>query len=296
MKKRNTLFTLLAMGAFAALCVSCESCKSEPEGDGPGKDAKKQEVVATDATSEVPTKEYSISDPGFDKTYLVADLDDNMAVYKENVDPSKALIVISKREYRLYVYETGADTTLAASFPVCYAKNPGQKSREGDNSTPECSMSNPFHVSEIKAASEWTHDFGDGRGEVLAYGDWFIRLDLSKSFPDNEAVAKNRSIGIHGSTNNEASVPGRDSGGCIRLRDQDLNVLRKYVDKGTTVVIKPISEGKLPFEVKAEKALGEKYKGASIGNPIFKAADKAEDVPEGAPEGPIEEDDEEGLG
>ena len=34
-------------------------------------------------------------------------------------------------------------------------------------------------------------------------------------------------IGIHGSTNNESSVPGRGSEGCIRLRDDDLIQLKE---------------------------------------------------------------------
>ena len=49
-----------------------------------------------------------------------------------------------------------------------------------------------------------------------------------------------KGIGIHGSTNNEASVPGRDSEGCIRLRDSDLIVLHdRYAQVGTPVVILP---------------------------------------------------------
>lgn len=268
---------ILNLFAAATVATLVFSCKERHSTESPVKEEVNAAaltagaVVNTDATDELPTREYLIEYDDATKTYLVADIDDEAAVYQTDVDPTKALIVISKREYRLYVYNTANDTTLAASFPVCYAKNPGQKSKNGDNSTPECTMKAPFFVSEIKDASSWNHDFGDGRGEIPAYGHWFCRLDLSKAFPDNEVVAKNRSIGIHGSTSNVVSVPGRDSEGCIRLRDADLITLHdNYIAVGTKVVVKSINTGKLPFELKAEKALGDKYKAAKIGNPLFK--------------------------
>lgn len=288
MKTINFLTTLLAAGTIAALAISCgnsnkiknplvegDSTETEITEEGGQKATKATGKINTDATDEIPTREYTVNYDAASKTYIVADINDEAAIYTPKVDPKKALIVISKREYRLYVYETGADTTLAASFPVCYAKNPGQKSKQGDNSTPECTMKNPFKVSEIKDASTWMHDFQDGRGDIPSYGHWFCRLDLSKSFPDNEAVAKNRSIGIHGSTSNEPSVPGRDSEGCIRLRDADIITLHdNYIGVGTQVVVKSIKTGKLPFELKAEKALGDKYKAARRGNPLFNEAAK----------------------
>ena len=46
--------------------------------------------------------------------------------------------------------------------------------------------------------------------------------------------------GIHGSTNNESSVPGRGSEGCIRLRNDDLDDLKEnYAFEGMRVVILP---------------------------------------------------------
>lgn len=233
-------------------------------------DSNNENGSATECDTAIAMKEYREVNGDFHKTYLVANVDDHANVYKPKVDPAKALIVISKREYRLYVYEMGADTTLAATFPVCYAINPGPKSGEGDNKTPECTLQNPFHVSQIVDASTWCFDFNDGRGPILAFGNWFIRLDLSQSFPDNPALASNRSIGIHGSTGNEKSVPGRDSHGCVRMYDKDLDTLHdNYVAEGTTVVIKGIDEKKWPFEVKAEKALGDKYVAAKPGNPLL---------------------------
>lgn len=275
MKLSSLIITAATVAATSAAVLMLSCCKGEKTDDSEkGKEEKVEtNIVDTKAKDELPTKEYTVEYDEASKTYLVADIDDEAAIYQESVDPAKALIVISKREYRLYVYNTESDTTLAASFPICYAKNPGQKSRQGDNSTPECTMKAPFTVSQIVNASTWNHDFGDGRGEIPSYGHWFCRLDLSKSFPDNEAVAKNRSIGIHGSTSNEPSVPGRDSEGCIRLRDADIITLHdNYIAVGTKVVVKPIDKAKYTFELKAEKALGDKYKAAKIGNPLFSNA------------------------
>ncbi|MBR6431269.1 MAG: L,D-transpeptidase, partial [Muribaculaceae bacterium] len=56
-------------------------------------------------------------------------------------------------------------------------------------------------------------------------------------------------IGIHGSTNNESSVPGRASEGCIRLRDADIITLKEnYAYVGMPVYIKAEGEGLYPWE------------------------------------------------
>ena len=240
---RKYLFLLAA----ALLCGGC-SCSSKSETEEKAEDQPVQK--------DIPMKEVQVGS----KTYNVADIDDQMALYKENVDRDNCFIVISKKEYRLYVYEVaGQDTLLVAHFPVCYGKNPGPKQGTGDMSTPECTMDEPFCISEIKDASTWCHDFGDGRGQILSYGAYFMRL-VTPGFSG---------IGIHGSTNNEASVPGRDSEGCIRLRDNDLLRLHDlYAEVDMPVVIKGIKENKLPFEVKAEQKLGDQYKAPKDGNPI----------------------------
>ena len=75
---------------------------------------------------------------------------------------------------------------------------------------------------------------------ALAYGNWFLRLKT----PFN-------GIGIHGSTNNENTVPGRASEGCIRLLDQDIITLKeKYARVGMNVIVKGEEQGLLPFEEK----------------------------------------------
>lgn len=150
-------------------------------------------------------------------------------VFGEMVNRDNCFIVIDKPALYLSVYEDqSGDTVLLARYPICVGKNYGQKEKSGDMKTPECTFENPFSITEIVSAASWTHDFGDGRGEILAYGNWFMRLK----------TPGHKGIGIHGSTNNESSVPGRGSEGCIRLRNADLDILKeKYAFVGMSVII-----------------------------------------------------------
>ena len=147
-----------------------------------------------------------------------------------------AFIVISKKDLNLRVYSR--DSVLLAQYPACLSKNKGDKQRKGDMKTPESPAGKPFKITAIQDASTWKHDFKDGRGN---YGHWFLRLET----PGHSG------IGIHGSTNNESSVPGRASEGCIRLRDADIITLKeKYAYVGMPVIIKSESQGLFPWEKK----------------------------------------------
>ncbi len=163
-------------------------------------------------------------------------------IYTGSYDNTKTFIVISKKDLKLTVYAPiEGDTVPVAQFPVCMSLNKGQKQKEGDMRTPESEPGEPFVIDAIKPAHDWTHDFGDGRGAILAYGDWFLRL----------VTPGHHGIGIHGSTNNENSVPGRASEGCIRLHDTDIITLKeKYARVGMPVIIKQEEQGLKTFEIK----------------------------------------------
>lgn len=163
-------------------------------------------------------------------------------IYKGDYDKSKTFIVISKKDLLLTVYApVKGDTVPVAQFPVCLSLNKGQKEKEGDMKTPESEPGEPFVIDAIKPASDWTHDFGDGRGAILAYGKWFLRLK----------TPGHHGIGIHGSTNNDESVPGRASEGCIRLHDPDIITLKEqYARVGMPVIIKQEDQGLKSFEKK----------------------------------------------
>ena len=203
MKKMTSIICLLA--AFFAM-FSCGSHESQVV------EQKEDALVET-----------SVSDT----TDVV--LADTATFYSDVVNPKNCFILISKPEYRLYVCEVvDGDTVKRVHYPVCVGMAKGQKQKKGDMKTPECTAENPFIITEIKDASQWYHDFGDGRGSILSYGNWFMRLK-TPGFSG---------IGIHGSTNNESSVPGRGSEGCIRLRNDDLDDLKaKYAFVGMRVVV-----------------------------------------------------------
>ena len=203
MKKMTLIFSLLA--ALFAM----PSCGTNTSGNVVEKQEPIVEMSLMDTVVTVPA--------------------DTATYYSEVVNKKNCFILISKPEYRLYVCEVvDGDTLKRVHYPVCVGLKKGQKEKKGDMKTPECTAENPFTITEIVDASQWTHDFGDGRGSILSYGHWFMRLKT----PGHSG------IGIHGSTNNESSVPGRGSEGCIRLHDDDLIQLKEnYAFVGMRVVI-----------------------------------------------------------
>lgn len=266
--KRNMILTL------ASLLLASASVSAQPETSVPATailPAGLPDVAYTQAAPPQDPPRFGfrrVCDKAFPrKQFNVYDCNDKGVVYNANANPKNCFFVISKREYRIYVYErTNRGIELAAHFPVCVARNTGDKHRSGDGTTPVCAKNSageyiPFTISQIVSASTWRHDFKDGRGNILAYGDWFMRLKLNR----HPYVAGNTSIGIHGSSGNVPSVPGRDSEGCIRLRNDDLNKLRKFAVVGQEVIIKPEDAGKLPYELDAQRRLGAAYVPAQKG-------------------------------
>ncbi len=130
-------------------------------------------------------------------------------------------VKIAKDRFRLYVNR--GDQKIAA-FPVAIGSNPGDKQEVGDRRTPE----GTFKLIQIQDASYWTHDFGDGKGPIDgAYGPWFLRLETGW-----------KGIGIHG-THDPSSIGKRVTEGCIRLTNENLEILKGQIGVGTVVVITP---------------------------------------------------------
>ena len=133
------------------------------------------------------------------------------------------ILVISKQDMRLSLISYKGDTLFCA--PIAVGKAYGNKRKRGDMRTPE----GVFQVVDIQDASHWTHDFGDGKGEIAgAYGNHFIRL----------AVPGHTGIGIHG-THAPESIGPRATEGCIRLNNDDLERLVELIYPPLTVVITP---------------------------------------------------------
>ena len=131
-------------------------------------------------------------------------------------------IVVDKSSLMLFLREDGK---TIKSYPVCVGSGIGQKKRQGDHKTPE----GTYKIRSIEDARGYLHDFHDGKGPVKgAYGNWFFRLNTPQS----------THIGIHGTLFPE-SMGKRESDGCIRMRNEDLDELHGHVFKGMTVVINP---------------------------------------------------------
>lgn len=135
-----------------------------------------------------------------------------------------AYIVVSKADLKMKVFDVAGREFL--EFPVACGKNLGQKQQAGDNRTPE----GVFRVTSRENSSYWTYDFGHGPVKG-AYGPLFFRL-RTPGFTG---------VGIHG-THDPASVPGRATHGCLRLRNDDLLTLAPYITIGTIVIILPEGE------------------------------------------------------
>lgn len=131
------------------------------------------------------------------------------------------MILISKREMRLTLLDSLQNPQLV--LPIACGKNYGQKEMEGDMKTPE----GDFLIREINDSSAWKHDFKDGLGMIEGgYGPYFIRL----------LTPPHTGIGIHG-THLPISIGSRATEGCIRLANDDLRELVRYIYVGMPVRI-----------------------------------------------------------
>ncbi|MDD4277382.1 MAG: L,D-transpeptidase [Candidatus Cloacimonetes bacterium] len=137
-------------------------------------------------------------------------------------------LLIEKSRHLLHHYRDGV---LMTSYSVALGKNPNDKTKVGDNATPE----GHFEVNYIKDYSAWEHDFGDGKGLVKdAYGPFFIALytGAKGSFSGKTW----RGIGIHG-THKPSSIGSNESEGCIRLHNAELLELKAAIEgKGNVPV------------------------------------------------------------
>ncbi len=253
MQYLKTLNSLISFGASLAL-IACMGSSSGNDGAAvePSKefvDTAGFLVGRDNAQAKEKTLPFSGDDiyehvvMDFGKRAVRIDKDESISRPELMKRRENCFIVMSKKDYYLYVYEAqGNDTVMLARYDCCFGLKKGNKERKGDMKTPNSTMGNPFKISQLADAASWHHDFGDGRGNIKAYGDYFLRL----------VTPGHSGIGIHGSTNNEESVPGRASEGCIRLRDADIINLRKnYAFIGMKVVIKSEKADDLPFEIHA---------------------------------------------
>lgn len=133
-------------------------------------------------------------------------------------------IIVDKGTFTLYLLDSEGDTLR--HYPVATGIYAGRKRREGDCKTPE----GTFTVTWVQNTKGVLYDYHDGMGKVEAYGPFFIHLDTPPF----------KAIGIHGTCKErEDRIGTRDSKGCIRLYNEDLRSLLKYVSPGMKVTVIP---------------------------------------------------------
>jgi hypothetical protein len=217
-KDRKGFFILSILGGLILLCVVGFGCYEVYDHffgmDKPSVSAENNSLTQV-APSDKDVVHKNISGPN-----AVAEKKETDSAGSHNYS-----ILIKKGEYKLYLLDNGK---ILDSWKVALGKNPGQKQVSGDLKTPDGS----FLVDEIDDASSWSHDFGDGKGVIAnAYGPWFISLNT-----DALSGGKWGGIGIHG-THDLSSIGTRASEGCIRLNNENLIKLVKYIKVGSKVTI-----------------------------------------------------------
>ena len=171
---------------------------------------------------------------------------------KTNDIANASFIVISKEEMNLRLIDyKGREIE---KYAIACGKNFGNKENKGDLKTPE----GLFHISGIEKSGNWSHDFEDGKGVIQgAYGPYFIRLE----------TPGHKGIGIHG-THKPESIGTRDTEGCIRLHNDDIEKLKSKCHIGMVVIITPsykdiMKSGKADSLFKAIKKHEESIKTSS---------------------------------
>ena len=152
-------------------------------------------------------------------------------IQKQKVEEAKTLahpitshtysLIITKSSYRITLLDNGEPIK---EYNCAVGRNPGQKTKTGDARTPV----GTFKVESINPSSDWVSD-EDGKG---AYGPWFITLDTREL-----SKGEWNGIGISG-TNKPEGLGRASSAGSIRVRNSDIEEIKKFVKVGTVVTIK----------------------------------------------------------
>ncbi len=180
-------------------------------------------------------------------------------------------VYVDKGSFTLTVYDR--DIKTIKKYPIAYGLNPDRKPKihEGDNRTPE----GLYHVTEVLSmdasgntesyrklaimnrfyfrASQGHHRYGKPHEDIgdNAYGSRFFRLSYPNDM-DMQRYEKFKSsnhhksgkipgigggIAIHGN-NDPESIGHLASSGCVRMYNDHIIELEKYIQVGTPVVIK----------------------------------------------------------
>lgn len=133
---------------------------------------------------------------------------------------NRKFIIVDKGKMKLFLYDPYGN--IIKSYGIACAKNYGTKQRKGDSRTPE----GYFDAEGVYDSTNWlfTDDNGYTSPTRGVYGPRFIRVV--------------RPVGIHG-TGSPGSIGKRCSHGCIRVTNDNIMELVKYVSAGTPIIVSP---------------------------------------------------------
>lgn len=133
-------------------------------------------------------------------------------------------IIVDKGKMKVELYDKFG--RLKKSYRCACGKNYGNKRSKGDCRTPE----GFFRAGSVKNSEDWHYTDENGRRSEKPgqYGPRFIRI-LTPGFS---------STGIHG-TDAPWSIGGRRSHGCVRIKNENILELAKFVAKGMPIIVLP---------------------------------------------------------
>lgn len=138
--------------------------------------------------------------------------------------PYSRFIIVDKARMKVILFDRYGRTEK--TYGMACAKNYGTKHKRADSRTPE----GFFSVEGIYDSTDWlfTDDDGKTSDKKGQFGPRFIRIKAPQT----------SQIGIHG-TCAPWSIGSRSSHGCIRITNEQILELVRYVEIGMPVIISP---------------------------------------------------------
>lgn len=180
-------------------------------------------LTATKASPRIGAGEYSLS---------IRSNDPQVTSYLGTIQNSNGnFVLISKKEERAYVYDK--DKNLIFTTPVGLGRNKGPDEKMGDGKTLEGELVITSVEDAKVKSSNYNQEHGVNR-QIYGTGKFFRLATLDGS--------GTTATGLHGSDAQGSANIGddkasRESGGCVRFRDDEIKELEPYIGRGTRVFI-----------------------------------------------------------
>lgn len=202
-----------------ALAPDSVAAMLEEETEAEGKEKKMSAPATTEAQLD-----YMTESPQWEKYAhgILPQMAEDAPEYLQKIlESNTRFIIVDKAKMKLFLYDPYGN--IEKSYGIACAKNYGTKHKKGDSRTTEGIV----EVKGVFDSREWlfTDDNGYTSPTRGVYGPRFIRLTIPY-------------IGIHG-TGSPGSIGRRCSHGCIRVTNDNILELVKYVEEGMPVIISP---------------------------------------------------------